>query len=187
MFFLGEGRSEPEMSTPIELIAVVQGAPGVTIQDLFSALVDRWSPTLRVAGVVAESHGLPDRKCSAGYLRRVANGERFSIFEDLGPGSTVCQLDQGGAAAAAEAVRGDIAAGCDVVLLSKFGRLEAAGKGLKRAFAATLEARIPLLTSVSPVVARAWESFAGTDFVTLPVNAVAIDAWLNTIQPRSVK
>jgi hypothetical protein len=52
---------------------------------------------------------------------------------------------------AAGAVRRDIAAGCELVVLSKFGKLEAAGEGLAPAFKAALDARLPLLTSVSPL------------------------------------
>jgi hypothetical protein len=172
------------MDVPIKRIAVVQGAPGAVIQDLFGALAERWSPALRVAGIVAESHDLADRRCSAGYLRRVAGRERFSIFEDLGPGSTACHLDEEGAAIAAEAARRDIAAGCDVVLLSKFGKLEATGKGLWRAFTATNEAHVPLLTSVSPAVTKAWQNFAGAGFIVLPADEIAVDTWLDTVRGR---
>jgi hypothetical protein len=173
------------MNVSTEWIAVVQGAPGAVIQDLFSALVGRWSQTLRVVGVVAESHGFTDRRCSAGYLRRITSGERFAIFEDLGPGSTACHLDESGATAAAEAVREDMVVGCDLTLLSKFGRLEVAGKGLRSAFTAAVEAHIPLLTSVSPAAAKAWENFAGTGFITLPADDAAIDAWVNVVRSRA--
>ncbi len=171
------------MNVPIERIAVIQGAPGDVIQGLFHALVDRRSPTLRVAGVIAEGHGLANRRCSAGYLRHITSGDRFAIFEDLGPGSVACHLDQSGASAAAEAVRQDIAIGCDLVLLSKFGKLEAASKGLWSAFTAAIEAHIPLLTSASPAVAKAWENFAGTGFIILPADNVAIDAWVSAVRP----
>jgi hypothetical protein len=170
------------MDTAIEPIATVQGASGPEIQDLFSALADHWAPGLRVAGVVAESHGLADRACSAGYLRRIAGGERFSIFEDVGPGSTTCHLDENGAGSAAAAVRQDIAAGCDVVVLSKFGKLEAAGKGLWGAFTAAAEAGVPILTSVSPSVREAWERFAGAGVVTLPADAGAVETWLKSVR-----
>jgi hypothetical protein len=176
---------EGVMDAHIERIAVIQGAPGAAIQDLFSMLVDRWCLTLRVAGVVAESHGLADRRCSAGYLRRISSGERFSIFEDLGPGSMACHLDHNGAATAAEAVRRDITAGCELVLLSKFGKLEAAGKGLRSAFMAAVEARIPVLTSVSPAVTEAWENFAGTGYIVLPADLDAIGTWLHAVRGRA--
>ncbi|HET6605774.1 MAG TPA: DUF2478 domain-containing protein [Rhodopila sp.] len=173
------------MDAAIERIAMVQGAPGAEIQDLFSALAGRWAPTLRVAGVVAESHGLADRTCSAGYLRRISGGQRFSIFEDLGPDSTECHLDEDGAGSAAEAVRRDIAAGCDVVVLSKFGKLEAAGKGLWGAFTSAAEAGVPILTSVSPSVRAAWENFAGTGVVALPADGGAIDRWLKSVRAHT--
>jgi hypothetical protein len=168
----------------VDGIAVIAGATGAVIQDRLAALADRRSPALRIAGVVAESHGLADRQCSAGYLRSIAGGERFAMFEDQGPGSTVCHLDGNGVARAAAAVRQDLAAGCDVVLLSKFGKLEAAGNGLWSAFTAAVAAQIPLLTSVSPAVAAAWENLAGTGFVTLPADDAAIDAWLDAVLSR---
>lgn len=167
----------------VERIGVIANAPGAVIQDLFATLAERLVPRLRVAGVVAENHGLADRRCSAGYLRRVGNGQRFAMFEDAGPGSTTCHLDGSGVARAAEAVTQDLLAGCDLVLLSKFGKLEAAGEGLWRAFAAVADAQVPLLTSVSPSVATAWSSFAGTKFVTLPADHSAIDTWLHAVQP----
>jgi hypothetical protein len=171
------------MIFPVERIAVIGGASGALIQDLFAALADRRSPALRIVGVVAQSHGLADRRCCAGYLRRIADGERFAMFEELGAGSTACHLEASGAALAAEAVRQDLTAGCDLVLLSKFGKLEAAGKGLWSAFTAAVEAHIPLLTSVSPAVTKAWENFAGTGFITLPADGAAIDAWLIAVRP----
>jgi hypothetical protein len=135
-----------------------------------------------VAGVIAESHGLEDRACNAGFLRNVATAERFSIFQDLGPDSTVCHLDGAGALTAAEAVRRDIAAGCELVLLSKFGKLEAAGEGLASAFKAALDARLPLLTSVSPAFEDAWTRLAGQPFVILPADEIEIDAWWRAVR-----
>ena len=117
-------------------VAVVQGMPGASVQKLFRILTNQWQPSIRIAGVLAEDHGLPDRFCSAGYFRNLTTRELFSVFEDLGPGSTDCHLEGTGALAAAAAVRKDIAAGCDLVILSKFGKMEAAGKGLVGAFEA---------------------------------------------------
>ena len=160
-----------------ETIAVVQGAPGVVVQELFGSLIDRWRAAARIAGVVAESHGLADRACSAGFLRSIASGERFSIFQDMGPGSTACHLEGGGAHSAAEAVRRDIARGCDLVILSKFAKLETNGAGLADAFTAAMQARVPLLTSVSPAFENPWAAFAGGGFTVLPADLPAIDAW----------
>ena len=169
------------MDTSAKRIAVVQGAPSAAIQEMFHALVERWQPTVRIAGVVAEDHGLPDRKCRAGYLRSIVSGTLYPIFQDLGPGAEACHLKEEGALAAAAAVEKDIVAGCDLVLLSKFGKLEAAGRGLSEAFTAALAADLPLLTSVSPAVDAAWRGFAAPRFEILPAEVDPIETWWRTI------
>lgn len=160
-----------------EMIAVVRGSSSAEVQDVFRALVKRWRPSVRLAGLIAEHHGLADRACSAGFLRNIASGERFSIFQDLGPGSTECHLDGMGALAAAQAVQREIAAGCDLVLLSKFGKLEAGGNGLFGAFRAALDAHVPLLTSVSGALEAPWKRLVGQPFAVLPADPDRIDAW----------
>jgi hypothetical protein len=170
------------MNTAVKTTAVVQGAPGLTVQEIFRTLIDRWRPPARIAGAIAETHGLADRACSAGFLRNIGTGEMFPIFQDLGPGSTACHLDGAGMLPATEAVRRDIAAGCDLVLLSKFGKMEAANSGLVDAFRAALEANVPVLTSVSPAFEAAWANFAAPLSVTLPADPDKIDAWWQAVR-----
>ena len=173
------------MDEPAPNIAVVRGASNTEIQDIFRALAERWQPEFRLAGVVAESHGLADRFCPAGYLRNVATGALFSIFRDRGPGTAECHLDGVGAVAAAAAVQHDIATGCDLVLLNKFGQLEAAGDGLAGAFRAAVATHLPLLTSVSPAHDQAWRQFADRQYAVLPADPAAIDLWRRSVQtPR---
>lgn len=126
------------------------------MQDLFRAMVERWR--------IPEDHGLADRH-----------------LEDRGRGSTACHLSGRAVLTASEAVQQDIAKGCDLVILSKFGRLEAAGKGLRGAFAAAIENSIPLLSSLSPAVAEEWTRFAGPQFETLRADAAEIDAWITAV------
>lgn len=159
-------------------IAAITGASGAEIRQVLAALVAEWRGRFRVCGLLAEDHGLDGpRPCSAGYLRSIADGALYPIFQDLGVGSDACHLDGGGAVAAVEAVRRDIAAGCDLVVLSKFGRLEAEGRGLREAFAAALEAGRPVLTSVSPNFTGAWREFAAPFCIDLPAEPARIRAW----------
>ncbi len=169
----------------MKTIAVIQGAPSAEVQQLFRTLIDHWRPSAHIAGVTAEDHGLPDRACTAGYLASVTSGERFQIFQDLGAGSKGCHLAGDGAVSAAQAVCRDIAAGCDLVVLSKFGNLEKKGSGLRDAFNAAIEAGIPVLTSVSPAYMAAWEAYAAPLSVVLPPDAERIDAWWQSVRPRA--
>ena len=174
------------MEQPVRKIAVIQGAPSAEVQALLATLADRWRPSTRLAGVVAEDHGLPDRACSAGYLRSLSDDRRFSMFQDLGPGSSGCHLDSAGVTQAADAVQRDIARGCDLVVLSKFGKLEAGGGGLRDAFSAAFEAGIPVLTSVSPALAEPWQHFAAPLFAMLPADGARIEAWWREVRSRNL-
>jgi hypothetical protein len=175
-------KSDGTLDTIVETVAVVRGSVGEEVQDVFRELVERWQASARLVGLIAEGHGLADRACSAGFLRNIANGERFSMFQDLGPGSTGCHLDGLGALAAAASVQLDIAAGCDLVLLSKFGKLEADGRGLFCAYKAALEARVPLLTSVSPALEGSWTELCGQAFTILPADADKVSAWRRAVR-----
>ena len=165
-------------------IAVVHG-PGPVVQGLFRTLAERWQGQERVVGAIAEDHGLPDRACTAGYLRSLADGARYPIFQDLGRGAQACHLAGDGALVAATAVARDIEAGCDLVILSKFGKLEAGGGGLREAFAAAIEAGVPVLTTVAVSQAATWESFAAPLFMPIAADAGEIEAWWQSVRAKS--
>ena len=73
------------------------------------------------------------------------------MFNDLGSGSAACHLESAGVLAAAERVREDIAIGCNLVVLNKFGKLEAAG-----AFANTDAGKALSFSAAGPVNGRRW-------------------------------
>jgi hypothetical protein len=179
-------KPEAIMDTRMARIGVVRGTSGAQVQDVLRALAERWRGSVRLAGLIAEDHGLADRACSAGFLRNIATGERFSIFHDLGPGSSVCHLDGTGALTAAQSVQRDIAAGCDLVLLNKFGKLEADGAGLFAAFRAALDAGLPLLMSLSPAFEPAWTRLTGCSFAIVRADMDEIGAWWRTTRTTSM-
>jgi uncharacterized protein DUF2478 len=82
---------------------------------------------------------------------------------------------------ACEAVRRDVLAGCDLLVLSKFGKLEAQRSGLLAAFVAGVEAQIPILTSVAPKFDAQWAAFAAPMFAVLPPERAAIERWWRSV------
>ncbi|HEX7872670.1 MAG TPA: DUF2478 domain-containing protein [Sphingobium sp.] len=162
------------MAHPVLPIAVVQGASGEAIQALFAHFVARWSQKVRIAGLIEEPEGgAPD-----GSLRAIADGSRYRLFQDLGEGAASCGLDPAELVRAGEAVRHHVASGCDLLILSKFGKLEAENRaGLIPAFAEAVERQVPILTSVAPRHASAWAQFADPLSVILPADMDAVEAW----------
>lgn len=164
------------MKHETDRIATLGGADGPTLQALLTASVAEWKAAgLRVAAIIAEAHNLPDRTCSAGFLRDMASGRTYSMFFEAPPAGTSCHLDATGVDGACAAVLDQIPAS-DVVVLSKFGKLEAAGGGLAPAFAAAIAARKPVLTTVSDLHRGAWDRLA-PDAIRLPADAAAIRDW----------
>lgn len=168
--------------TTLPTIAVLQGAAGVDVQALLRSLAMRWRMSARVVGVLEVEHGLGARACGAGYLQNLSDGRLFRLFQDLGPGSTACHLDSMGLSLACEAVRHDIAAGCDLVVLNRFAKSEAGRQGLISAFMAAVDAGVPVLTSVSPVFMEAWMQFAAPLFVMLPAETDRVEGWWTAVQ-----
>jgi hypothetical protein len=74
--------------------------------------------------------------------------------------------------------------GCDVVIISKFGKLEADRGGLLDAFAAAIEMDAPVVTSVSASAVDAWARFAGPLAVFVPPDVEAIENWRKARKER---
>jgi hypothetical protein len=164
------------MDTAVKPIAIVQGAASSEVQALLRRFVAHCPPVVRIAGVIED--GDADCETGGGLLRSIRGGGRYPVFQELGAGSTGCSLDPTGLVAACEAVRRDIAVGCDLVVLSKFGKLEAEQRsGLMPAFVAAMEAGVPILTAVSPRYAAGWQAFAAPFFAVLEPDSAAIEAW----------
>ncbi|WP_067735546.1 DUF2478 domain-containing protein [Novosphingobium naphthalenivorans] len=155
------------MSAPVCPIAVIQDADAPEIQRCFADLV-RHIASIRIAGVIEVFDSLgADGACKRSFLRSFADEQVFSLFQELGQAADACALLPEGLISAAHAVCRDISRGCDLLILSKFGKLEAEnGSGLVPAFVAALEAGVPILTSVSPRYRPAWETFATPLFST---------------------
>jgi nucleoside-triphosphatase THEP1 len=154
--------------------ATVKGAESSRVQVLFQDMVDHWRASkIQVAGLIERPHSLADRRCNAGVLYDIANGRPF--FRESVPRSDACHIDVAGAEAASKAILAQIFA-CDLVILSKFGKLEAAKRGLIRAFEAAIVLGKPLLTTVSNHHLAAWREFAA-DASVLDANPDALEEW----------
>ena len=163
-------------------IAVVSARSGSQAQHLFTQFVERWRGRSRIVGVIEQPRERPNGECGPGWLRSVPDGAEYSIFQDLGSCSAACTLDPTGATKACEAVVRDISEGCDLAIISKFGKLEAeAGSGLLTVFAAALDAGVPVLTFVAPKFRAQWTAFADPFFCILPAELKAVEAWLDKV------
>lgn len=128
---------------------------------ILAALADRLAPEMRLAGAVQSNLG-PGGDCHCDMdLRLLGQPEVVRISQDLGSGAASCRLDAEGLERAAAAVEARIARGADLVIVSKFGKQEALGRGFRSTIAVALEHDLPVLLSVPQDHRDAFLAFAG--------------------------
>lgn len=169
-----------DRSVPLEGgVAAIVYAPGSRIEEFFAQVAERLAREgIAVAGLLQHSlrAGIDDR-CSF-EMEDVWDGQRYPISQDLGPGSQACSIDHAAIAAASAVLRRAIAAQPDVVLVNKFGALEAAGEGLREEMNQIVAAGLPLLTTVGADQIAAWRAYAGGEGAELTMDSDAVVAWV---------
>lgn len=140
---------------------------------------------VRLAGVVQiNTETDPDRPCLM-ELRHLPGGGLIRISQDLGAFSQGCRLDQ----AQLETAVGRVAAAMrdcrpDLVLLNKFGKAEAEGRGFRPLIGQALEEGIPVLTHVAPKNLVAFQQFAQGMALPLEAREADVMAWcLSLLNP----
>ena len=81
-------------------------------------------------------------------LRVLPDGPVYRISQPLGPMAKGCRLDGGAIEALAAEVEARLA-GADLLVVNKFGKQEALGRGLAPAIALAMERGIPVLVGVN--------------------------------------
>jgi hypothetical protein len=141
---------------------------------------------LRVAGVLQH----PVCSDAAGHcdvaLEELTTGVWTDLFEDRGPGASGCRLD---VAALAE-VNGKVARSFDadpaLLVLNKFGKVEAEGRGLLDLVAIAVDRGIPVVIGVPIRNLPAWRGFAGDLSVEFSSDPSEITDWLDRTFPVAI-
>jgi hypothetical protein len=138
---------------------------------------------VRAVGLVQVGHRVHDRPKLDAVL--VHSGERLQLLQDLGPLATGCRLDVGQLLSAGSQVAGAIDQGADLLIINRFGKQEAEGKGLSYLIERALSADIPVVIAVSRHRFDDWIKFAGGMSVKLNCHRAALDAWWAGVSQRA--
>ena len=112
-------------------------------------------------------------------LLNLASGEVTAIADERGRHAQGCRLDVGILTEMAEAIECSLQSEEPrLLVINKFGKVEADGGGLRNAIAEAVSLGIPVLVGVPARNLDRWRAFAGPHAIELPVEAEAISAWL---------
>jgi len=160
-------------------IAAIVYGPQEDCDGMLADLAHDWlKDGVKVVGLVQINGREASCETMEMELEAVESGRRFNICQDLGSGSAnACRLDPSGLAAAAGALRAALAQDVDVVIVNKFGRMEAEGGGLNAEIAEAVAAGLPLVIGVPARFAGAWDAFAGGLDTRIACDPLALEAW----------
>lgn len=142
---------------------------------------------LRVCGTVQFNHDQADGHHCDMDVEVLPAGPLLRISQSLGTGARGCRLNPETLEQAVEITRQRMAAGCDLLIVNKFGKHEAEGRGFRAPIAEALGRGIPVIVGVNGLNRAAFEGFSeGLAQLCAPQEA-ALAAWLDgaLAQPAS--
>ncbi|MFP4273607.1 MAG: DUF2478 domain-containing protein [Paracoccaceae bacterium] len=104
-------------------------------------------------------------------------GPVLRISQHLGRAARGCRLDPEALETAVALVASRLARGTDLLIINKFGKHEAEGRGFRDVIAEALALEVPVLVGLNALNRPAFESFADGLAVRLPPERSALAAW----------
>lgn len=148
-------------------------APGAADRMLEALARDLSGSGMRLAGAMQINRDLgPDCVCDMDVLVIGEEDRPIRISQSLGMGSTGCRLDTGALETAAARVGAHLA-GADLLILPKFGRQEAIGRGFYSVIGQAVQDGVPVLLHVPPEQREAFAGFSGGMAIELAPDAMA--------------
>jgi nucleoside-triphosphatase THEP1 len=131
----------------------------------------------RLGGIVqSNAHRNGRRRCDM-YVKDLLAGDEIKISLDRGNEARGCRLDPDAFARIDAWVERAVLERVDLLIINKFGREEAHGRGLRPAIAEALIAEIPLVIGVSTQNLCEFLTFVGDSAARLGPDIEAIMAW----------
>ncbi|RWR05108.1 DUF2478 domain-containing protein [Sinirhodobacter populi] len=166
---------------PSKLAAVVFD-PETPVDDMMAeALAD---PALRGRRIVGYLQGYePGTGCDCTdiVLRALHDGSRRKITQDLGTGSQGCRLDSVALTEVAGEVDAVLAVRPDLLVLNRFGKVEAEGGGFRATLEQALLSDVPVLIAVGRKHLGFWQDYCGDLAETLPCDVPAIRGFIREV------
>jgi hypothetical protein len=106
------------------------------------------------------------------------DGPVIRISQSLGAGARGCRLDPEALEQAVAAAEARLAAGVDLVIVNKFGKHEAEGRGFRTLIAEAVALDVPVLVGVNRLNAARLEEFVGVAVPRIDPSPEALAAWL---------
>lgn len=133
---------------------------------------------IAVAGIVQHNKFIRDRtKCDM-EVEELASGIILQLSEDRGKEARGCRLDRGALSEAAALLSASLENEPELVILNKFGKLEAEGRGLRDTLADAVQLGVPIVVGVPYRNIEQWRAFTVGLAEECPIGSSRLHEWL---------
>jgi nucleoside-triphosphatase THEP1 len=161
-------------------IAPGDGDTNLLLAAVATKLTDRG---LSLCGTVQINSERPDDgPCDMDVLV-LPDGPVIRISQNLGKGSQGCRLDPEALENAVGLATARLRGGADVLIVNKFGKHEADGRGFRDLIAEALALDIPVLVGTNTLNEPAFLTFSDGCAQRLPANGDALVDWFEAVLP----
>jgi nucleoside-triphosphatase THEP1 len=161
------------------------GSSGALVDDVLAEAVRILKRDgVTVAGALQWNEPVPNRRRCRMTLEDLASGCRILASEDRGPDARGCHLNASALEEAAVLAASSIEPGAGLVIINRFGKQEAEGRGFRQVIEAAILAERPVLVAISESNRASWEAFAGDEAEYLPCSLEAVLSWCSGVLPR---
>jgi hypothetical protein len=175
-----ERASAVSFDAQCDMAAVVYGASDDPDRLISGFAADLRRSGRRPVGVVQRGRSCRSDDPRLG-VTLLPDGEVVGLALDDEPASGGCRLDRDRLASLSMRLAAAIDDGADLVIINRFGRSEAEGKGLINLIPQALDADIPVLIAVPERRFAAWIRFSEGMNVRLACRRDALDRWWRTV------
>ena len=153
---------------------------GATDQLLFTLAQDLAALGYRTCGTVQINTDRGDHPCDMD-VQVLPDGPVLRISQSLGSEAKGCRLDPAMLETAVGLAEAELEKAPELLIVNKFGKHEADGRGFRTVIAAAIAQDIPVLVGVNALNVGAFQEFVGPDVTELAPSADVLIGWLQSV------
>lgn len=159
---------------------------GDTDQLLFTLAQDLAALGYRTCGTVQINTERGAHPCDMD-VRVLPDGPVLRISQNLGRDAKGCRLDPSALETAVGLVELRLESGADVLIVNKFGKHEADGRGFRTVIAEAILREVPVLIGVNSLNLNAFQEFVGPQATRLEPSGKVLIRWLQAVADKNHK
>ena len=167
-------------------IAYTMTGPDVRIDPLLDQFAQALAAQgMRLAGIVQANSERADGAPCDMDVRVMPDGPELRISQFRGKEARGCRLDPSNFETAVGHVEASLAVRPDLLIVNKFGKQEAAGRGMRGAIGTALAMEVPVLVGLNGMNRAAFDAFTGGAAAALQPTPDALMRWWDGCRDRA--